>query len=133
MKTSPRILALVLLGSLLAPLWASAQTAGTVPQFGHVVIVLGENAGFSQTYQSGAMPYLDSLAAKYGLATNYVADTHGSLYDYLMLTSGQTLADSPTATPSEECFRPITSRWTSRTLARRGGITSRTSTAVAGG
>jgi len=104
MKTSPRILALVLLGSLLAPLWASAQTAGTVPQFGHVVIVLGENAGFSQTYQSGAMPYLDSLAAKYGLATNYVADTHGSLYDYLMLTSGQTLADSPTATPSDGMF-----------------------------
>src|SRR5437773_240342 len=107
MNVTSRILVLGLLGPFVAPIWASAQTAGAVPQFGHVVIVLGEmseNAGFSQTYQSGTMPYLDSLAAKYGLATNYVADSHGSLYDYLLLTSGQTLATGPAVTPSDEMY-----------------------------
>ncbi len=70
-----------------------AQTT-SVPHLGHVLMVFGENNGFSSTYRSGAMPYLDSLAARYGLATNYVADTHPSSGNYLTWASGQVLTNN---------------------------------------
>ena len=38
------------------------------------------------------MPYLNSLASRYGLATNYFANTHPSLPNYFMLTVGQTVS-----------------------------------------
>ena len=38
---------------------------GTMPQFGHVFIVIGENAGYTETFSSTTMPYLTSLANKY--------------------------------------------------------------------
>jgi len=88
---------------LVGATWASAQTS-TVPQLGHVFIVVGENASFSQTYQSGAMPYLDSLAGKYGLATNYISDTHGSDFNYFVLSSGQELTFNPTPDPATTSF-----------------------------
>jgi hypothetical protein len=75
-----------------------------VPSFGHVFIVVGENAGFSSTYNSGAMPYLDSLAAQYGVATNYIADTHPSIGNYFVLSSGQILSNDDSLTPSSQTF-----------------------------
>jgi acid phosphatase len=47
-----------------------------------------ENHGFSQVIGSTAMPYLNSLAAQQGLATQYYADTHPSIGNYFMLTTG---------------------------------------------
>ena len=46
------------------------------------------------------MPYLNSLAQQYGLATQYYADTHPSIGNYFMLTTGQILTndDSYTST-----------------------------------
>ena len=38
------------------------------------------------------MPYFNGLIAKYGLATQYYADTHPSLPNYFMLTTGATIA-----------------------------------------
>jgi acid phosphatase len=38
------------------------------------------------------MPYLNSLANQYGLATNYFANAHPSSPNYFELTTGQTLA-----------------------------------------
>jgi phosphatidylinositol-3-phosphatase len=35
------------------------------------------------------MPYLNSLAKQYSLATNYFADTHPSIGNYFMMTTGQ--------------------------------------------
>ncbi len=63
-----------------------------IPQFQHVFIVVEENHSFSQTIGNSAMPYLNSLSQKYGLATNYFADVHPSLPNYFMLTTGQTIA-----------------------------------------
>jgi len=62
---------------------------GTVPQFGHVVIVVEENADYSAVIGGSSMPYLNSLASQYGLATQYYANTHPSLGNYFMLTTGQ--------------------------------------------
>ena len=39
------------------------------------------------------MPYLNSLASKYGLATQYFADTHPSIGNYFMLTTGQIITN----------------------------------------
>src|SRR5439155_8500391 len=103
MKNALRTLVGMAASLVVGTAWASAQTS-TVPQLGHVFIVVGENAGFSQTYQSGAMPYLDSLAGKYGLATNYISDTHGSDFNYFVLSSGQELTFNPTPDPATTSF-----------------------------
>ena len=39
------------------------------------------------------MPYLNSLARQYGLATNYFANTHPSIGNYFMLTTGQLISN----------------------------------------
>lgn len=53
-------------------------------------MVVEENHSFSDVIGSGSpMPYLNSLASQYGLATQYYADGHPSMPNYLMLTTGQ--------------------------------------------
>jgi acid phosphatase len=64
-------------------------STGTVPQFSHVVIVMEENASYSDVIGSIAMPYLNGLAAKYSLATKYYGNTHPSIGNYFMLTTGK--------------------------------------------
>jgi hypothetical protein len=59
--------------------------------FGHVFIVLEENASFGDVIANPAMPYLNGLANQYGLATNYFANAHPSTPNYFEITSGQTL------------------------------------------
>ena len=39
------------------------------------------------------MPYLNSLASKYGLATQYFANAHPSIGNYFMLTTGQIITN----------------------------------------
>jgi phospholipase C len=62
----------------------------TNPQFGHVVIVVEENADYANIVANPAMPYLNGLANKYGLATNYFANLHPSIPNYMELTTGKT-------------------------------------------
>ena len=52
---------------------APAAAAGTVPAFDHIFTIVMENHSYSQIIGSGSAPYINSLAAKYGLATNYFA------------------------------------------------------------
>ena len=67
-------------------------------RFGHVFIVVEENANYSDVVASPSMPYLNALADKYGLATNYFANAHPSIPNYFELTTGQivTLIDAST-------------------------------------
>src|SRR5437588_2769657 len=58
------------------------------PQINHVVLVVLENHGFNTIFRNPAAPYLNDLAARFGLATNYFASAHGSLKDYFMLATG---------------------------------------------
>ncbi|HEY1769474.1 MAG TPA: alkaline phosphatase family protein [Chthoniobacterales bacterium] len=74
--------------SLLIALSLSAA-AGKLPPFNHVFIVLEENANYTSVINNQSMPYLNSLAAQYGLATQYYANTHPSIGNYFMLTTGQ--------------------------------------------
>jgi acid phosphatase len=61
----------------------------TVPQFGHVVIVLEENHSYVSVIGNSSAPFLNSLANQYSLATQYYANTHPSIGNYFMLTTGQ--------------------------------------------
>ena len=64
-----------------------------VPSHGHVFILVEENHSYSSVIGSSAMPYLNSLASRYGLATNYFANTHPSIGDYFWLTTGQVITN----------------------------------------
>jgi phosphatidylinositol-3-phosphatase len=63
-------------------------TPTTIPAAGHVFLVLLENHGFNQVIGNTAMPYLNSLATQHALAANYFANTHPSIGNYFMLTTG---------------------------------------------
>jgi phosphatidylinositol-3-phosphatase len=53
-----------------------------------VIVVVLENKSFAQVARSS--PYLNTLAGRCGLASNYLAITHPSLPNYIALTSGST-------------------------------------------
>ncbi|MGH9524581.1 MAG: alkaline phosphatase family protein [Terriglobales bacterium] len=75
-------------------------TGGNPASVQHVVIVVEENHSYGSVIGSASMPYLNGLASKYALATNYFADIHPSLPNYFMLTAGVpvTVDDSYTGT-----------------------------------
>jgi phosphatidylinositol-3-phosphatase len=52
-----------------------------------------ENASYSEVIGTTSMPYMNSLAQKYALATNYYANTHPSIGNYFMLTTGDTVTN----------------------------------------
>lgn len=70
------------------------STGSSVPASSHVFLLVEENHQYSDVIGSGAMPYLNSLATKYGLATQYFANTHPSIGNYFMLTAGQILTNN---------------------------------------
>ena len=84
--------------STAATLTVTANSA--TPQFGHLAIVVEENTNYASVVGSTSMPYLNGLINQYGLATQYYADTHPSIGNYFMLTTGQILTNDDTQTPS---------------------------------
>lgn len=89
---------LCVLCSILAACGGGGQSAPPSPSpppvtpftFGHVALVVEENRDYSQVIGDSLAPYLNSLASQYGLATQYYADTHPSIGNYFMLTTGRT-------------------------------------------
>lgn len=63
-----------------------------IPQFSHVFVVVEENHSYSDVIGNSNMPYLNGLATANGLATQYYADAHPSLPNYLELTVGEGLS-----------------------------------------
>src|SRR5947207_13781802 len=73
---------------------APAPTPTPAPgAHGPVILVVEENHGYSSAIGSGAMPYLNSLAAQNSLATQYYANTHPSIGNYFMMTAGQIITN----------------------------------------
>jgi len=66
--------------------------------------VVEENHSYWQVIGNSAMPYLNSLASQYGLATRYYANVHPSIGNYFMLTDGQieTVNDAFSGTVSHD-------------------------------
>src|SRR5205823_13471069 len=61
--------------------------------FGHVFVVTEENTDYVDVTTS-SMPYLMGLAAQYGLATQYYANTHPSIGNYFELATGQIISNN---------------------------------------
>src|SRR5512146_615111 len=74
--------------SMSGPSTSLPGSGNSVPQFSHVVVVVEENASYQDVIGSSAMPYLNSLASKYSLATSYYANAHPSIGNYFMMTTG---------------------------------------------
>ena len=93
MKPLPLVSAGLVAGALLGCKGEQAvvpsKTSGTLPSFGHVFVVLEENTNYAKVIGNPDMPYLNGLAQQYGLATQYYANTHPSIGNYFMLTTGQ--------------------------------------------
>ena len=83
-----------------APTATPSQPGATRPAavssgpFNHVLVVVEENHGRDAVIGNREMPYLNSLAAQYGLATQYYANTHPSIGNYFMLTVGDVVTNS---------------------------------------
>jgi phosphatidylinositol-3-phosphatase len=85
---------------------SAVQTAPPAdqPTFAHVVLLLEENHSYSEVMGNSSMPYFNSLASQYGVASQYFANTHPSLPDYLVLTTGamETLDNNFSGTISDD-------------------------------
>ena len=79
---------------LLFALAVSVVSVAGVPSSRHVVVVVEENHGYSEVIGNPEMPYLNSLANQYGLATQYYANTHPSIGNYFMMTAGQIITNN---------------------------------------
>jgi acid phosphatase len=64
-----------------------------VPAFGRVFVVVAENQSYESVIGSPQMPYLNTLVARHGLATNYYANTHPSIGNYFWMTTGQVITN----------------------------------------
>lgn len=63
---------------------------GTIPALSHIYVIVMENHEYGTIIGNPKAPYLNALAARYGLATNYTAVAHPSEPNYLALFSGST-------------------------------------------
>ena len=78
-----------------AAITVQAQT----PQSKHVILVMEENQSYSTVVgQTSVWPNLNNLISNGALATNYYANTHPSIGNYLMLTTGQILTNNDSST-----------------------------------
>ena len=75
-------------GTNAAPQITLPLPAGRTAQFGHVILVIEENHKYSDVIDNRDMSYLNSLANQYGLVANYYGNTHPSIGNYMMLTTG---------------------------------------------
>ena len=66
---------------------------GPVPSLSHVVVVVEENTDYGSVIGSSSMPYLNGLANQYALATQYYANTHPSIGNYFVMTTGQIITN----------------------------------------
>ena len=86
-------------GSASAPLSINIGTTA-MPTFGHVAVVVLENTNYTDMVGSLSMPYFNGLINQFGLATQYYANTHPSIGNYFMMTTGQILTNNDSQTPS---------------------------------
>ncbi len=98
------------------PSVAKPCTGASSAHYTHVVWILLENEGYG-VIGSPSAPYLNSLSARCGLATNDVATNHPSLPNYIALTSGsaQGIVDDnePSSHPLHvaSIFSQLSSNW----------------------
>ena len=73
-----------------SPLAGTPLLTQPVPAFSHVYVIVLENTSYDSIVGSPSAPYLNSLIAQGGLATNYFGVAHPSQPNYIALVSGST-------------------------------------------
>lgn len=76
------------------------SNGGGTGKITHVVWVWMENHDYNQVIGNSSMPYVNSLAQNCGLATNFFAESHPSLPNYIAATSGSTQGVGDDSGPS---------------------------------
>jgi hypothetical protein len=66
----------------------SGGTTAAIPQVQHVAVVVLENVDYVDVIGSANAPYLNSLLAQGSLAGQYFANSHPSIPNYFMMTTG---------------------------------------------
>jgi phosphatidylinositol-3-phosphatase len=79
------LLATALAGSAMA---AEGPVPNGVPHLDHVFLIMMENHGYSQILNNPNAPFINEMARKANLATNYFAVGHPSLTNYLEVVGG---------------------------------------------
>jgi phosphatidylinositol-3-phosphatase len=79
-------------------LCAVSAAFAAVPRANPVVVVVLENHSYSSVIGNASMPYLNSLAKTYGLATQFYGNTHPSIGNYFMMTTGQIITNNDSFT-----------------------------------
>jgi acid phosphatase len=59
----------------------------------HVVVVVFENQNYSEVMGSPMMPFFNSFAQQNATATQFYANTHPSIGNYFMMTTGQLVSE----------------------------------------
>ena len=85
LKLSAGLLATALAGSAMA---AEGPVPNGVSHLDHVFLIMMENHGYSQILNNPNAPFINELASKANLATNFFAVGHPSLTNYLEVVGG---------------------------------------------
>jgi hypothetical protein len=88
-------------GPQAAPPRSPPASGGGAP---HVLLVVEENTGYQQVIGNAQLPFINSLAVNYGLASQWFDLSHPSLPNYLGLTSGSIWDDPSDTTPQERTY-----------------------------
>jgi len=72
---------------------ASGGGSVSIPQVQHVAVLLLENTDYSDVIGSANMPYLNGLAKQGAVAAKYYANSHPSIPNYFMITTGQAITN----------------------------------------
>jgi len=101
MKYRAIFLPVVCLGLWVLGLVAIPAAHAQVPQSKHIWLVTEENHSYENVIGNSSMPYFNSLAKKYGLATEYYSNQHSSLTALMWLVAGQPVTTNNNTT---SCF-----------------------------
>jgi len=77
---------------------ATVTVQSQTPQGKHVVMVVEENQSDTGVVRNASWPNLNNLIGNGALPTNYYANTHPSIGNYFMLTTGQLLTNDDNST-----------------------------------
>ena len=88
--------------------------SGRIPVVAHVFLLVEENHAYENVIGNTAMPYTNSLATRYAVATRYYANLHNSLPNYFTLTVGDAV------TTDDLCQGVVTSDNLARAVTAAG-------------
>jgi hypothetical protein len=73
-----------------AALACQAAPPAGVPRYAHIFVIVEENKNYEQILDPAAAPNIATLAAKYGVATQFFGEVHPSEANYVALLGGDT-------------------------------------------